>query len=236
MLHPPPLNPASALRRWLAVLLTALVPALSHAADDGAFARWEADIAGFEAADRDHPPDPGGIVFVGSSSIRLWDLQRDFPDLHILNRGFGGSQVADSAHFADRIVIPYRPRIVVLYAGDNDIAQGVTPCQVHEDFSRFARKVQAELPGTRIIYIAIKPSIKRWALIHRVRAANALIRATCAEDERLTFLDVESSMLGENGEPRPELFVEDGLHLSPEGYSVWADLLRPHLIVDDQGH
>jgi lysophospholipase L1-like esterase len=221
--------------RRLVVLIAALVPEPLPAADDDRFAKWEADIAAFEAADREHPPDPGGIVFVGSSSIRLWDLQRDFPDRRILNRGFGGSQVADSAHFAERIVIPYRPRIVVLYAGDNDIAQGVTPCQVHEDFSAFAGRVHAELPETRIIYIAIKPSIKRWSLIHRVRAANALIRATCEEDERLTFLDVEPPMLGESGEPRPELFVEDGLHLSPEGYAVWTELLRPHLQTDDDG-
>ena len=111
----------SATLRRLIVLLTALVPGLLPAADDDPFAKWEADIAAFEAADREHPPEPGGIVFVGSSSIRLWDLQRDFPDLRMLNRGFGGSQVADSAHFAERIVIPYRPRIVVLYAGDNDM-------------------------------------------------------------------------------------------------------------------
>lgn len=230
------------LRRIIAVcgpcaaLLAALVPALVSYADDDLFAKWEADIAAFEAQDREHPPEPGGIVFVGSSSIRLWDLKRDFPDLPVLNRGFGGSQVADSTHFAERIVIPYRPRIVVLYAGDNDIAQGVTPCQVCENFVAFAETVHAALPETRIIYIAIKPSMKRWALIHRVRAANALINAACTDGERLTFLDVEPPMLGDDGQPRRELFVEDGLHLNPQGYALWTELLRPHLSIRDAGN
>lgn len=215
----------------LFLLGAATFPAL--AADDDPFAKWESAIAAFEEQDREQLPAPGGIVFVGSSSIRLWDLERDFPGLPAINRGFGGSQVVDSTHFAPRIVIPYQPRIVVLYAGDNDIAQEVTPCQVYENFRAFTATIHESLPETRILYIAIKPSIKRWHLVHRVRAANALIRADCEEDERLTFIDIDAPMLGEDGQPRKELFVEDGLHLSPEGYAVWADVLRPHLKLDD---
>ena len=228
--------PRDARRAVLCVLSAFLLAARSLpaiAADDDPFAKWESAIAAFEEQDREQLPAPGGIVFVGSSSIRLWDLERDFPDLPAINRGFGGSQVADSTHFAPRIVIPYQPRIVVLYAGDNDIAQDVAPCQVYENFRAFAATIHESLPETRILYIAIKPSIKRWHLVHRVRAANALIRADCEENERLTFIDIDAPMLGEEGQPRKELFVEDGLHLSPEGYAVWADVLRPHLTLDD---
>ena len=228
-----PRDAGRAIVRLLSRLLVAAACLPVLAADDDPFAKWEAAIAAFEEQDREQLPAPGGIVFVGSSSIRLWDLERDFPGLPAINRGFGGSQVADSTHFAGRIVIPYQPRIVVLYAGDNDIAQAVTPCQVYENFRAFAATIHESLPETRILYIAIKPSIRRWQLVHRVRAANALIRADCEENERLTFIDIDGPMLGADGQPRKELFVEDGLHLSPAGYAIWADVLRPQLTLDD---
>lgn len=212
-----------------ALSLLILASSTQARADDSRFQRWEEAIGQFEQQDREQPPPKNAILFVGSSSIRLWDLEQSFPDRQVINRGFGGSQIADSTHFADRIVLPYQPRVVVLYAGDNDLAQDLTPCQVHEDFLEFTRTVHAELPETRIVFIAIKPSIKRWNLIHRVRAANALVEASCVEDGRLQFVDVEPPMLGDDGRPRPEMFVEDGLHLSPAGYAIWSDLVRPHL-------
>jgi lysophospholipase L1-like esterase len=202
------------------------------AADDSPFAKWESVIAAFETQDRSAPPPPGGIVFVGSSSIRLWDLKQSFPDLPVVNRGFGGSEIADSVHFADRIVIPYRPRIVVLYAGDNDLSRDKTPCRVFGDFQAFVDKVQAELPETRIVFVGVKPSEKRWSLIHRIRALNALVRAACAENVRLTFVDLEPAMLNEDGRPRPALYREDQLHLSEEGYRLWTQLLQPHLTLE----
>jgi lysophospholipase L1-like esterase len=191
--------------------------------------RFEESIVAFEQQDRKSPPQPGGILFVGSSSIRLWDLEGSFPGLGAVNRGFGGSEVADSVHYFDRIVAPHRPRVVVLYAGDNDISKGKTPCQVHEDFLQFVSLVRAANPQAKIVYISIKPSLKRWNLVHRMRAANALIRATCLDEKGLEFVDVEPAMLGPDGQPRPELFVEDGLHLSAAGYREWAQLVGPHL-------
>ncbi len=217
------------MRICLLVALLVQLPCFAVADDTPAFERWESAIAAFEQQDREQPPQPGGVLFIGSSSIRRWDLDASFPDLHAVNRGFGGSQVADSVHFADRIVFPHRPRIIVMYAGDNDLAAGKTPCRVHEDFQAFVAKVRAELPEAKVVFIAIKPSLKRWNLIHRVRAANALVSATCVEDPLLTFVDVDAPMLGADGQPRPELFVSDGLHLSEQGYEIWADLLRPHL-------
>ena len=175
------------------------------------------------------PPAKGGVLFVGSSSIRFWDLEKHFPEFEPLNRGFGGSQVADSLHFAERIVLPYEPRIIVMYAGDNDIAAGKSPCEVQKDFQMFVALVHEKLPATRIVYVAIKPSIRRWKLVHKMRAANALILATCIEDEQLEFVDIDTPMIGGDGQPRPELFIQDGLHLSEAGYHLWSELVRRHL-------
>ena len=211
--------------RW-SICFLAAIPVLAAAAARPD--RWEPAIAAFEKQDRQTPPPQEGILFIGSSSIRMWDVKRSFPDLPVINRGFGGSQIADSARYAERIVLPYRPKVVVFYAGDNDIAAGKTPATVAGDFQEFVRKVHAGLPQTRIVFIAIKPSIRRWALVDKVREANRLIRAVTEKDERLVYVDVDEPMIGD-GKPRAELFLADGLHLSAEGYQIWADLVRPHL-------
>lgn len=192
-------------------------------------ARWEKEMAKFEAADKQNPPPEGGIVFVGSSSIRLWKLDESFPDLATTNRGFGGSEMEDSTYFADRIVIPYKPRTVVVYAGDNDLNKGKTPQRVLEDFRAFTEKVHAALPGARIIYVAVKPSIARWHLAEKGAETNRLIREYTQKDDRLAFADIWTPMLGEDGKPRPELFVKDKLHLSPLGYELWTSILSPML-------
>lgn len=190
--------------------------------------RWEKDIAAFEAADRVSPPPQGEIVFVGSSTIRLWDLATSFPDLKTINRGFGGSEMADATRYVDRIVLPYNPRLVVVYSGDNDIA-GTTSEQIAIAFERFVRAVHAKLPQTRIVIIGIKPSILRWAQIDRMRLANAMLRAFCERDDRLAYVDVDNALLGWDEKPRRELFVDDLLHLSPQGYQVLNALVRPLL-------
>ena len=191
--------------------------------------RWAAEIATFEAADQATPFAPGGIVFVGSSSIRLWDLTSAFPGRPVLNRGFGGTQILDSVRHVDRLVIRHKPATVVFYAGDNDLSAGRTPQQVQADFAAFVNKVHATLPTTRIAFIGIKPSIARWALIDKVREANRLVREYCDRDERLGFVDVDAAMLGWDAKPRPELFVKDGLHMSPKGYEIWNVLVRPFI-------
>jgi lysophospholipase L1-like esterase len=193
------------------------------------FAVWEKDIRAFEERDRKAPPPKGQIVFVGSSSIRAWDTKKYFPSLVTIQRGFGGSQVADSTHFADRIVIPYAPRVVVFYAGNNDIASGKAPQRVLEDTQAFVRKIHAALPKTRIVYIAIKPSIDRWKLIEKIRQANSLIEAFTRTDPLVAFVDVDKPMIGPDGLPRKELLAQDNLHLSHEGYVLWSSLVLPHL-------
>jgi len=192
-------------------------------------AKWKGDIAAFERQDAACPPAQGGNVFVGSSSIRLWDLPKALPTLPTVNRRFGGSELCDSVHWFDVLVARHRPRVVVLYAGDNDIAGGKTAAQVHADFGAFAAKMNESLPEARLVYIAIKPSIARWNAAPAMREANTLIAADCARDDQLTFVDVWKPMLGVDGKPRPELFRDDGLHLNDEGYRLWTDLLRPHI-------
>ncbi|MGH9370577.1 MAG: SGNH/GDSL hydrolase family protein [Vicinamibacterales bacterium] len=191
--------------------------------------RWAKEMAAFEQQDKQTLPAPGGIVFVGSSSIRLWDLSRSFPGLPVLNRGFGGSQISDSVAHVDLLVIRHKPRTVVFYAGDNDISAGKGPQVVADDFKTFVGKVHAALPQTRVAFIAIKPSIQRWALIAKVREANALIRAFSETDDRVGFIDIDGAMLGWDEKPRKDLLVADGLHLSAKGYELWNTLVRPFI-------
>jgi lysophospholipase L1-like esterase len=193
-------------------------------------ARWAKDIAAFEAADRINPPPKDAILFVGSSSIRLWtNLAQSFPGHRVVNRGFGGSQLADSVTFADRIVSPYKPKLILLYAGDNDIAGGKSPEQVFSDFKAFAAKVHAALPETPIGYIAIKPCPAREKFLDRVKATNRLIRDYCATDKRLLFVDVFTPMLSPEGRPRKDLVIKDGLHPNAQCYALWASIIRPLL-------
>lgn len=192
-------------------------------------AAWQKEMAAFEAEDAASAPGPGGVVFVGSSSIRLWDLRQSFPDLKAVNRGFGGSEIPDSVEHVDLLVLRHKPRTVVFYAGDNDLAAGKSPEVVAADYKAFVGKVRAALPQTQIAFIGIKPSIERWALVGKVREANALMRALCLEDDRLGFVDVDGPMLGWDEKPRKDLLAADGLHLTPKGYELWTTLVRPFL-------
>ena len=189
---------------------------------------FESEIAEIEARDRVEARTRGGIVFVGSSSIRMWpNLAADFPGLPVLNHGFGGSTLADVIWFTPRIVLPYAPRQIALYAGDNDLAAGRTPAQVLDDYTAFVRVVRQALPAVRIVYISIKPSPSRWALAEPMRQANALIAQAIARDTLATYVDVFTPMLGASGRPRPELFQADSLHMTPAGYVLWRARLAP---------
>lgn len=205
-------------------------PVTAAATTDSSWRQWEAGIRRFEAEDRVQRPDPGGVVFVGSSSIRMWEtLAEDFPGVRVINRGFGGSELRHVAHFADRIILAYRPRLVVVYAGDNDINSGRTPEQVLADFQALVRRVHAARPATRIAFISIKPSPARWALAGEARMANSMVQRYIQSDPRLAFIDVFEPMLGVGGRPRGELFVSDSLHMTPAGYRLWRALVEPYL-------
>ena len=209
---------------------TAVAPSATAAPTPLQLDRYENEIRAFETADRARMPAPGGLVFTGSSSIRLWrSLATDFPGLPVHNRGFGGSTLPEVNHFFSRVVMPYGPRTVVLYAGDNDLAIGRTPQQVASDYRTFVRLVRDSLRATRIVFVGIKPSPARWRLVEQQREANRLVREIAASDPLQTFVDVFTPMLGANGRPRPELFVADSLHMTPAGYVVWRAQLAPHV-------
>jgi len=211
----------------LAAAAALLRPAALCAAEAAPF---ESDIAAFEAADRARAPAPGAVLFVGSSSIRFWEtLARDFPGVPTLNRGFGGSSVADCARYADRIVVPYRPRLVVFYAGDNDVAAGRTPELILSDFEDFVAKVRAAQPDVPILFLSIKPSLARWKLADEIRRTNRLIREYTKNARGIGYVDVFAPMLGADGLPRQELFRVDGLHMTPKGYALWTRLVAPEI-------
>lgn len=221
--------------RWLPLLALALFlsgcatppQTFEPLAENRPFAK---EINAFTTSDATNPPPRGAILFIGSSSIRLWKtLAQDFPELRVLNRGFGGSQVIDSVNYADRIVFPYKPRHIVMYAGGNDINAKKSPEQVFANFKTFVATVHAKLPRTKISYISIAPNPARWSQIAQVREANRLIEEFTRTDSRLAFIDTFSHMLGPDGQPLPDIFVNDRLHMNARGYVIWTDLVGKHL-------
>ncbi|HEX3997726.1 MAG TPA: SGNH/GDSL hydrolase family protein [Pirellulales bacterium] len=193
--------------------------------------RWEREIRAFEAADKKSPPPQGAVLFIGSSSIRMWKtLAQDFPDYKVINRGFGGSELADSVYYADRIVIPYKPRLIVLFAGTNDINAGKSPQTVFDDFKAFVARVRGALPDTRIAYLSISPAPSRWSQADKQKEANRLIRDYIAtEKKNLDYIDLWDQFLGPDGKPREDLFLLDRLHNNAAGYKIRAAAVRPHL-------
>jgi len=183
--------------------------------------RWEPTIQKFEAEDKAHPPARGSIIFIGASSIARWDnLAESFPGLPVVNRGFGGSELADSVKYAARVVVPHAPRTVVLYAGENDLNRGVSPEVIAADFARFYSVIRTAMPATGIVVIGLKPSLLRWKLRDGMHQANRLIRSHCEANRGCVYVDPWPSMIGKDGTPKPELFVADGLHMTPEGYKA----------------
>lgn len=216
------------------IVLCALLPCLLalHAqtpAPQGP-ARWEKDIAAFEARDKTNPPPQNALLFIGSSTILLWKtLAQDLPSHQVINRGFGGSQIADAAYYVDRIVIPYKPKMVLLRSGGNDIFSGKSPEQVFADFQAFVAKVHAKLPKTDIVYISLSPSVARWNQWDKEVALNKMVKDFTRKNKRVKYLDTADISVGADGMPRPELFIADKLHLNAEGYKLLAARVRQYL-------
>lgn len=194
-------------------------------------APFENEIRAFEKQDSLSPPPKKAILFTGSSSIRFWSsLAQDFPNKTVMNRGFGGSELKDVLHFADRIIIPHRPKQIVLYAGENDIATGhQTGRQTYERFVALFEYIRQKLPRVAVVFIAIKPSPSRRKFFAENDTANRLISQYIAKQRKARFVDIRPVMLQPNGQPVPALFRQDSLHMLPEGYRRWTEVLRPYL-------
>ncbi|QNK00053.1 SGNH/GDSL hydrolase family protein [Dyella telluris] len=215
---------------WLAFLLLSLVAPAMAQADSAPSSHWAPDIEAFVAADHERPPMHNGVLFIGSSSIQYWkSLAEDFPGVPVINRGFGGSALPDSTYYADRIVWPYKPNLIVMYAGDNDINDGATADQVLASFQKFVARAREGVPGVPIVYVSIKPSVARIALWPTMKAANDKIRDWAATQKDVRFVDIAPAMFNAQGKPRPELFRPDGLHMLPNGYALWIAALKPVL-------
>jgi hypothetical protein len=192
--------------------------------------RWEPNVRKFEEADRQNRPPDGAIVFIGASSIVRWTtLAEDFPGLPVLNRGYGGSTFADLTPYIDRIVVPYKPKKIVIYSGDNDLARGKTPAEVVADFKELIQTIHAKVPEATVGLISPKPSIARWDVVKGFLELNYHLKLIDLDDDRLRVIDIEQQMLGVDGKPDPEVFVADGLHLSPKGYRIWTAAVMPFL-------
>lgn len=194
------------------------------------------EINAFRTADLKQMPPANAVLFMGSSSIRLWTtLAQDIPEVPTINRGFGGSLVFESTLYADRIAIPYHPKIIVMFAGTNDLAYGNrTPAQVFQEYQDFVTKIHAALPDTRIVYISISPTVARWKQEPQVLETNYLIarwiHETNSPTEKLNYIDTHDPLLSADGQPQPALERADGLHLNAKGYALWTSIIKPQLL------
>lgn len=198
--------------------------------------RSEKEIQTFEKADAEIGLDKlqGQIVFYGSSSIRLWKtLKEDFAPLPVINHGFGGSTFPEMTYYADRMLVPYNPKMIVLYC-ENDLFSGKdkTPEQVFDAFAELATLIQNKLPKTKVYYISMKPSISRKDKWNLTTAADALIKSYIDKHKNFSFIDIRPVMFGANGKANGEYFIKDSLHMTPKGYAQWTSVVRPVLLKD----
>lgn len=188
------------------------------------------DIQKFKRQDSALMPPKKGIVFVGSSSFTMWkDLEKVYKDYNAINRGFGGSTLKDANEYVEEIVLAYKPRQVVIYSGENDIASGTTADETFNRFNTLFDKIRKELPKAKITYISMKQSPSREKFKSELLKANRLIKEYIEKQKKADYVDVNAKMLDGDGNPRPELFLNDMLHMKQAGYDIWIKEITPHL-------
>ena len=219
------------LRKYLLILLLISASTGKSFAQAGHPPFWE-DVQAFKKQDSLQPPANGQILFIGSSSFTKWtDAQQDFPAHRILNRAFGGSSLPDLIRFAGDIIYLYRPKQIVIYCGDNDLAASdtVTASLVAQRFRTLFHMIRKKLPGVSIAFVSIKPSPSRSHLMPKMQSANDMIRAFLQTQRRTAYIDVYNKML-QDGQPMKDIFLEDNLHMNRKGYLIWQKAIEPHLL------
>ena len=190
--------------------------------------RFETEIRAFEEQVAKSPLTNRSVIFYGSSSFRMWTgLSGDFPQFTVLNRGFGGAQLSDLNYFVDRVIRPVDALAILIYGGDNDIADGKPPEQVLTDFKLLVAQIRKLKGGIPVGFVAVKPSPSRLALLHEQHRANRLVREWASTQAGVSYLEIVTPMLDKKGAPKPELFLEDQLHMNREGYAIWKVALEP---------
>lgn len=193
-------------------------------------ADWEPDIRQFEEADRREGVGKVDALFYGSSSFRLWkQLPTAFPGIRVLNRGFGGCQLSDLVQYFDRVVLPHHPAVLLIYGGDNDIAQGESAEVVAQDFEALVRRVRETMPQTHVVFVAVKASPSREKFRAVQDDANSRVRRFARWHRRVHYLDSVAPLLAGDGRPDPGFFVSDRLHLNDEGYRRWQSIVDARL-------
>jgi lysophospholipase L1-like esterase len=212
-------------------LLMILGTAASVAAQEKGPERWEETIRKFEMKDKEMKPEPGAILFVGSSSIAKWqDVGEYFPEARVINRGFGGTQFEDVIYYADRVIYPYQPSKIFIYEGDNDIGTGDSPKSVLKEAKKLRKMIAKNLgKEVSVIFISHKPSVARWNLKEKYEEANALLKKYADKKPYTEFADVWTPALDENGMVFKHIFVQDNLHMNADGYKIWQKVLKPYV-------
>jgi lysophospholipase L1-like esterase len=226
---------------WLSIGL--LVSVLAHSAAAQATAtqqaarasdplRFQKEMAEFDAEDKASMPPPGAIVITGSSSIRRWHptIKQDLAPLTVVPRGFGGSTMEDALYWIDRLTVPYKPRAVVIYEGDNDTGAGVPAERIVQQFESIVARIHKALPETRIYVMSVKPSVLRWKVWPEAVKTNQMLKALTAKDKLITYIDVGTPFLQPSGQVMTDIFVPDNLHLNEKGYKIWTEAVRAVLI------
>jgi lysophospholipase L1-like esterase len=211
-------------------VLLLIISFITITADNPDPLRFKQEINEYKEADKINPPQQGLYLFIGSSSIRMWKtLEEDFAGYHVINRGFGGSHFSDAIYYFNDLVTPYRPKKIIIYEGDNDIASDKSPESVFKDFKKFLKMISKNMDNPEIAIIAAKPSPRRWHLKEKYESLNLKFEKFCERKENLTYIDVYKPMLNEKGRPDPQLFLKDSLHMNGKGYEIWKNLTLPFI-------